>query len=330
MTTIANRYDFVAFVSVARGNPNGDPDADNQPRTDYTTGRGIMSDVCVKRKIRNYVQDYAAATGTQENNIYYTDGAVLAEVNAEVQKTVKPENDTLQQALLRKFWDVRTFGAVMVGGDAKEDEPEAPETEAGTPTSKKGKAKGKKAKGKSGGGKVTGPVQICTALSVDPIEILPMTITRMCATNRKDKAGGENETAEDSAAANRTMGKKFIVPFGLYRIEGTVAPAWAAKTGFTQADLDLFVRAFVGCWDSMTASSGVRCLHAFHAFKHMSPLGNASRSSLMQRVTATRKPEVTAVREITDYTLAVNTEGLPANVEHCDWLAGGWALINSK
>jgi CRISPR-associated protein Csd2 len=292
---IKNRYDFVAHVSVARGNPNGDPDNDNHPRVDYTTGRGIISDVCVKRRVRNYLMEHVntlPVTQREGAGIYYTDGAVLAEVN-EAATGKRQAKESLTDALMRMYWDVRTFGAVAVSS-------------------------------KFDGGKITGPVQIATSLSCDPIEVQTMTITRMCATNKNEKS------TDETGASNRTMGKKYIVPFALYRIEGTIAPAWAYKTGFSDQDLELFIRAMVGCWDTMTASSGVRGIHSFWAFKHESYLGNAPRSTLLSRVKAVKNDGVVAVRDIADYKLSVNSADLPAGVELEDWLVRGWSLINKK
>lgn len=291
---IERRLDFVALVSVTNGNPNGDPDADNQPRQDSITNRGLMTDVAVKRRIRNYLQDYVDKYGTEQQqqtcDIYYQGGTVLEDANKKAQRQLK-DKEKVRDALCRLYWDVRTFGAVAATKEAD-------------------------------GGCITGPIQIGTSWSVDPIEIMPITITRMCKTSAK-------EGSEGSEASNRTMGKKYVVPFALYRIEGCVSPWYAHKTGFTEDDLTLFFLGLVGCWDHcVSTSSGQRHLHELHVFQHANYLGSAPRHELFQRVKVQRKPGVDLVRSIDDYESSVDLDQLPGGVRYQrGFLAKVWKML---
>ena len=194
-----NRYDFVLFFEVVNGNPNGDPDAGNMPRIDMQTGHGIVTDVCIKRKVRNYVE--FSMQGQKGYDIFVTEGAAL---NSKMKlvyddfglnKDTKDVRDMARGYMCARYFDVRAFGAVMDTGDHK-------------------------------CGQVRGPVQLCFGRSIDPILQQEITITRMAATN-------ENE----DPTKNRTMGRKYAVPYGLYRMEGFISPAYAEKTGFTEEDL---------------------------------------------------------------------------------------------
>ena len=218
---IKNRYDFVFFFDVKNGNPNGDPDAGNMPRIDPDTSRGIVSDVCLKRKIRNYVDlvksetvdDPDVAEGELGYKIYVQEAAVLNDRNRKAyvhydmksvtKKLPKAKEDQLKvtKFMCDNFFDIRSFGAVMT-------------TEVNC-------------------GQVRGPVQLCFAESVDPVLPLEMSITRMAVTNEKD------------AEKEKTMGRKQYVPYGLYRAEGFISAALAEKTGFSQEDLDLLFEALM-------------------------------------------------------------------------------------
>lgn len=254
--TLTNRYDFVLFFDVTNGNPNGDPDAGNLPRMDPETSQGLVSDVCLKRKIRNYVA--AAHDGAAGHNIYMTERAVLNEAHAKAydatglkQESKKlPKKDEDAAALTRwmcdNFWDIRTFGAVMT-------------TEVNA-------------------GQVRGPVQISFARSLEPVLPLEISITRSSVTNEKDRD------------KERTMGRKHIVPYGLYRVHGFINAKLAEKTGFSQADLDTLWLALRDMFDlDRSAARGEMAARRCIAFRHDSALGNAQAHKLFDRVTVSRR-----------------------------------------
>lgn len=282
---IKNRYDFVFFFDVENGNPNGDPDAGNMPRIDPETGIGIVSDVCLKRKIRNYVE-----LATEEKNIedqgyriYVRNGAVLNDVNneaylandlkSEAKKLPKKPEDQVKvtQFMCNNFYDIRAFGAVMT-------------TEVNC-------------------GQVRGPVQLCFSQSVDSVIPAEMSITRMAVTNEKDKD------------KEKTMGRKEYVPYGLYRLEGFISASLAEKSGFSQRDLDLFFEALMNMFEcDRSAARGLMTSRKLVVFKHESKLGNASSSKLFDLVTATRSSEGVA-RKYSDYDIETNLGALPAGVD---------------
>ncbi len=281
---IRNRYDFVLFYDVRNGNPNGDPDAGNMPRIDPETGVGIVSDVCIKRKIRNYVQ--LTRGGSDETargyRIYVQEGAVLNDVNREayVQNGIKqeakklPKKEEERLAVTRfmtdNFYDIRTFGAVMT-------------TEVNC-------------------GQVRGPVQLCFSQSVEPVLPQEMSITRMAVTNAKD------------VDKERTMGRKQYVPYGLYRLEGFVSASLAAKSGFSQADLDLLWEALMNMFESdRSAARGLMTSRELVVFKHDSVLGNAPASKLFDLVSARRVNDGPA-RKFSDYEIAIDEGSLPEGV----------------
>ena len=287
MTAINNRYDFVYLFDVKDGNPNGDPDAGNLPRLDPETGLGLVTDVALKRKIRNYV---ALAKGeTAGCDIYMQERAVLnrAHLRAYEAKGLKSESKKLPrdqaeaQGLTRwmcdNFFDIRTFGAVM-------------STEVNA-------------------GQVRGPVQLTFARSQDPIVPLEITITRSSVTNEKD-----------ALLNDRTMGRKHIVPYGLYRAHGFISGRLAndAKkgTGFSEDDLTLL-------WDALkymfehdrAAARGMMTARGLIVFKHESDLGNATADSLFRRVTITRaEGNITAPRSFQDYVVSVDENSLPTGI----------------
>ncbi len=288
---IQNRYDFVLFFDVKNGNPNGDPDAGNMPRIDPETGRGIVSDVCLKRKVRNYVDlvkgedidDPDVPEGGQGYKIYVQEGAVLNERNekAYVHHDLKPTSKKLPKAKEEKlavtqfmcdnFFDIRAFGAVMT-------------TDVNC-------------------GQVRGPIQLCFAESVDPVIPLEMSITRMAVTNAKD------------AEKERTMGRKQYVPYGLYRVEGFISAPLAERTGFSQDDLDLFFDALMNMFENdRSAARGLMSSRGLLAFKHASKLGNAPAHRLFEAVTVKRLiPESQEARSFADYAIEVGE--LPEGVE---------------
>lgn len=290
---IKNRYDFVFICDVKNGNPNGDPDAGNMPRIDPETGIGVISDVCIKRKIRNYVdlvkgEDIDApdvAEGELGYKIYVQEGAVLNARNekAYVHYGLKPvdkrlpkkEEDArkLTKFMCDNFYDIRTFGAVMTTG--------------------------------KNCGQVRGPVQLCFGESIDPISPLEMGITRMAAT----------EANEDKE--NKTMGRKQYVPYGMYRIEGFISAPLAERTGFCQEDLDLLWEALMNMFEvDRSASHGLMTSRKLIVFKHESKLGNASADSLFDLVSVRRvSPEGQEPRSHRDYEISVDEGSAPDGVE---------------
>ena len=279
---INNRYEFVLLYDVENGNPNGDPDAGNMPRIDPETGYGIVTDVCLKRKIRNYVELVRGdASGYR---IYIKEGTPLNQNHAEAYKAVgltagQGDNangvNKARQWMCANFFDVRTFGAVMSTGDNC--------------------------------GQVRGPVQINFSRSIDPIVQQEVTITRQTVTRVED------------IDKERTMGRKHIVPYGLYRVEGYVSAKLANDqnkgTGFSEDDLDLLWEALVNMFEhDHSAARGKMASRKLIVFKHESDLGNAPSHLLFERVTVERKPEVTVPRSFADYDVTVNKANLPEGV----------------
>lgn len=282
MAPITNRYDFVFFFDVENGNPNGDPDAGNMPRIDPETGIGIVSDVCIKRKVRNYVD--LTRDGATGYRIYVQDKAVLNDRNQEAydatglkvtsKKPPKAIEDQLRVTrwMCDNFFDIRTFGAVMT-------------TEVNC-------------------GQVRGPIQLCFSQSVEPIMTAEMSITRMAVTNAKD------------AEKERTMGRKEYVPYGLYRLEGFVSASLAEKSGFSDEDLALFWEALMNMFEhDRSASRGLMTSRELVVFKHDSKLGNAPAHKLFDLVRAERvtNPE-TPARHFSDYAITIDEEQLPQGI----------------
>lgn len=288
---IQNRFDFVLFFDVKNGNPNGDPDAGNMPRIDPETGHGIVSDVCLKRKVRNYVdlvkgQDVDGpdvAEGELGYKIYVQEGAVLNERNKKAyvhydmkpseKKLPKGEQDRLKvtKFMCDNFFDIRSFGAVMTTG--------------------------------VNCGQVRGPIQMCFAESVDPVMPMEMSITRMAVTKEED------------AEKERTMGRKQYIPYGLYRVEGFVSASLAEKTGFSQEDLDLFFSALMNMFENdRSAARGLMSSRKLFAFKHESKLGNAPAHRLFEAVKVNRLiPDAQEARSFSDY--AIEVGDIPEGVE---------------
>lgn len=280
MTQLTNKYDFVYLFDVQDGNPNGDPDAGNLPRLDPETGQGITTDVCLKRKLRNYVQlSQAAATGY---DIFVKEKAVLNNLidEAHEQEDVKTKEkgektEAARAYMCRRFFDVRAFGAVMSTG--------------------------------KNAGQVRGPVQLTFSRSVDPVVALEHSITRMAVTTP--------EEAESQKGDNRTMGRKSTIPYGLYRCHGFISAALAKQTGFSQEDLDLTWKALGGMFDEdHSAARGLMSARKLVVFRHESHLGNASAHALFERVAANREDKTRPARSFQDYKVTVNGDGLPQGV----------------
>ena len=277
MTDLKNRIDFVYIFDVQDGNPNGDPDAGNLPRVDAGTGMGLVTDVCLKRKVRNYVQ---VAKGLAEGfDIFIKEKAVL---NSEIDKaydydTVKNAKDktaAARQFMCKNYYDVRTFGAVMSTG--------------------------------KNAGQVRGPIQLTFARSMDAIATAEHSITRMAVATEKE--------AEKQNGDNRTMGRKATVPYGLYVCHGFISPSLAKQTGFSQEDLDLFFDALKNMFDvDRSAVRGLMSAQKLIVFRHSSELGNAPANKLFDRVKVEKMTEG-APRSFVDYKVTINTDGLPQEV----------------
>ena len=290
---IQNRYDFVFFCDVKNGNPNGDPDAGNLPRIDPDTSQGIISDVCIKRKIRNYVDlikgeaidDPDVNEGELGYKIYVQESAVLNERNRkayvhyklipQAKKLPKKVEDQIKvtKFMCDNFYDIRAFGAVMTTG--------------------------------VNCGQVRGPVQLCFGESIDPVVPLEMSITRMAATEAKEDKD------------NKTMGRKQYVPYGLYRIEGFVSASLAEKSGFCQADLDLLWEALMNMFENdRSAARGLMTSRELIVFKHESKFGNAPAHRLFDLVHVDKAdPKNQVAREFGDYTITIDEGKLPQGVE---------------
>ncbi len=282
--SIQNRYEFVYLFDVENGNPNGDPDAGNMPRVDPETSHGLVTDVCLKRKIRNYVELSKRCESPYE--IYVREKAILTNTQKRAHQAVQDESagDKSKQISLARRWmcdnfyDVRTFGAVMA---LKENNC----------------------------GQVRGPVQLNFGRSIEQILPLEVTITRMAVATERE--------AESQSGDNRTMGRKHIVPYGLYRTEGYVSAPLAAQTGFSDPDLELLWEALVNMFDhDHSAARGKMTARKLLVFKHGTPLGCAPAHLLFDRVTVTRAtdPAIPA-RAFSDYAVNVVRDGMPEGVE---------------
>ena len=286
---IKNRYDFVYYFDVKNGNPNGDPDAGNMPRLDPETGHGYVTDVCLKRKVRNYVE--TVHEGEPGFEIYIKDGTplntsdrrALDELGVEekdIKELKKSELDKkVRDFMCGTFYDVRTFGAVMTTF----------------------------VKNNLNCGQVRGPVQITFAQSIDPVVPQEVSITRVAITTEKD---AENKRTE--------MGRKYAVPYALYRCEGFVSANLARKTtGFSEDDLEVLWDALANMFDfDRSAARGLMSPRALVIFKHDSELGNAPAHKLLEAVTITRKEGVSAPRSFADYgEVVVDEAQVPEGVE---------------
>ena len=287
---ISNKYDFVILFDVENGNPNGDPDAGNMPRVDPETGLGLVTDVCLKRKIRNYVEAWAEIESDRNGYGIYIKDAVPLETSdkkalvyigvdniKDVKKKDKDVDLKIREFMCMNFFDIRTFGAVMTTF----------------------------VKGALNCGQVRGPVQLGFARSIDPIAPQEITITRVAITTEKD---AENKKTE--------MGRKYIVPYALYKVEGHISANLARKiTGFSEEDLELLWKAIINMFENdHSAARGNMAVRELIVFKHSNELGNAPAYKLFERVKVSRKEEVKVPRAYEDYTVEVDTESLPNGV----------------
>ena len=286
---IKNRYEFTILFDVENGNPNGDPDAGNMPRIDPETGYGIVTDVCLKRKIRNCVE--TMCEDKEGYKIYIKDGVPLNESDNTAyvafgtdEKKIKelkkddPEIDKkICQFMCNNFFDIRTFGAVMTTF----------------------------VKAALNCGQVRGPVQLGFARSIDPIVTQEVTITRVAITTKKD---AENKSTE--------MGRKYIVPYALYRVDGYISANLAHKvTGFSEDDLALLWQAIINMFEyDHSAARGNMAVRELIVFKHATELGNAPAYKLFDTVSVKRKEGVIAARSYNDYDVEVAENKLPEGV----------------
>ena len=287
---IKNRYEFVILFDVENGNPNGDPDAGNLPRIDPESGYGIVTDVCIKRKIRNYVQ--ALKEDEAGYNIYIKEDIPLNRSDTEAlnylgtdENNVKnlKKNDPevelkIKDFMCQNFYDIRTFGAVMTLFT----------------------------KLKLNCGQVRGPVQLGFARSIDPIIAQEITITRVAITTEKD--------AEDKKTA---MGRKNIIPYGLYRMEGYISANLARKTtGFTEEDLDLLWTSIINMFEiDHAAARGKMSVKELIVFKHQSELGNCPAYRLFDAIELKKREGIVYPRKYDDYLLEIHKENIPDTVE---------------
>lgn len=277
MSELKNRIDFVYIFDVQDGNPNGDPDAGNLPRVDAETGMGLVTDVCLKRKVRNYVQ---TANGQADGyDIFIKEKAVLntlidkAHDDSEV-KEAKDKTEAARRFMCRNYYDIRTFGAVMSTG--------------------------------KNAGQVRGAVQLTFARSADPIATAEHSITRMAVATEKE--------AEKQKGDNRTMGRKATVPYGLYVCHGFISANLAQQTGFSEEDLELFWEALKNMFDvDRSAARGLMGAQKLIVFKHDSMLGNAPANKLFDLVKIEKTCD-SAPRSFDDYRVTIDKEAVPANV----------------
>lgn len=282
MNAITNRYEFVYFFDVTNGNPNGDPDAGNLPRLDPETNKGLITDVCLKRKIRNYVAlEKGDAPG---HHIYMQEKAVLngqhekayaaLEIKSEPKKLPKDETKAREITawMCKNFFDIRAFGAVMT-------------TEVNA-------------------GQVRGPIQLAFSSSVEPVVPMEVSITRMAVTNEKDKD------------KERTMGRKHIIPYGLYRAHGYISAKLAEQTGFGEDDLALLWRALENMFEhDHSAARGEMAARKLIVFKHDCAMGNAPAYKLFDAVSVRRvTDDASPARQFNDYQIAIDGGAIPQEV----------------
>ncbi|MFI3285522.1 MAG: type I-C CRISPR-associated protein Cas7/Csd2 [Rikenellaceae bacterium] len=278
---VKNRYEFILIFDVKDGNPNGDPDNDNAPRTDPQTGEGIVTDVCLKRKVRNYIQ---LVCGDQPGKrIYVKERAILNKLIDQAYEQPEMEEvegyDKVHQArewMCTQYWDIRTFGALMTSG--------------------------------KNAGAVRGAVQMTFARSVEPIIPVDNCIVRQAVATEKE--------SEKQKGENRTMGRKYTVPYGLYVGYGYISANLAAQSGFTEDDLELFWSGLENMFeDDRSSLRGFMSLRKLITFKHDSKLGNAPAVKLFDLVEVLPKSSLTVARNFKDYEVNIKRESLPKGVK---------------
>ncbi|MBN4055499.1 type I-C CRISPR-associated protein Cas7/Csd2 [bacterium AH-315-K03] len=288
--SVNSRYEFVFLFDVKDGNPNGDPDAGNLPRIDAETGKGLVTDVCLKRKVRNFIQ--LTQQANEKNRIFIREKSILNNMidesheQASVKDKVKGDKiEAARQWMCEHYYDVRTFGAVMSTG--------------------------------KNAGQVRGPIQLTFSRSVDPVVASEHTITRKAVTTIREA----DEQIEKKGSITGTIGRKFTIPYGLYRCHGFVSAHLAKQTGFNNDDLELFWQALMQMFDhDRSASRGEMSARALYVFKHNSELGNAPAHKLFECINVSKKSEGPA-RQFTDYALSVDETGIPEGIELVNKLA---------
>lgn len=294
--SIEHRYDFVVLFDVKDGNPNGDPDAGNLPRVDAETGHGLVTDVSLKRKIRNYVSlkngdrppfgifiKEKSVLNRIIGQAYTSLGIDLSKPPADIKdgknrNNAKGQGNEIERArqfMCQNFFDIRTFGAVMMTG--------------------------------ANAGQVRGPVQLTFARSIDPVVALEHSITRVAVATEEeaDKQGGDN----------RTMGRKFTVPYGLYRAHGFVSASLANQTGFSNVDLELLWEALTEMFEQdRSAARGLMCTRKLFIFEHSSKMGDISAQKLFDAILIKRKDINKPPRDFDDYTVSVDKDHIPKSV----------------
>lgn len=277
MKELQNRIDFIYIFDVKDGNPNGDPDAGNLPRVDAETGMGLVTDVCLKRKVRNYVQ--VAKECSEGYDIFIKEKAVLNTLidkshEEQLVKEAKDKTSAAREIMCRNYYDVRTFGAVMSTG--------------------------------KNAGQVRGPIQFTFARSVDPIMTSEHSITRMAVATEKE--------AEKQGGDNRTMGRKATIPYGLYVCHGFISANLAKQTGFSEEDLELFWEALKNMFDvDRSAARGLMSAQKLLVFKHDSVLGNAPANKLFDLVKIEKICNGVA-RSFSDYKVTFDNDNCPSGV----------------
>jgi len=297
-TPIKNRYDFMLVFDVKDGNPNGDPDAGNLPRMDAETGQGLVTDVCLKRKVRNYVHlTKGAETGY---DIFVKEKAILNQSiekaysaleidlakppvdvsDGKTRKTVgQGQGSEVQRArdkMCVNFFDIRAFGAVMSTG--------------------------------ANAGQVRGPIQLTFGRSVDPVVTMEHSITRMAVATEAE--------AEKQSGDNRTMGRKNTIPYGVYVAYGFVSPSLAAQTGFSDEDLNIFWKSLTDMFEhDHSAARGMMATQKLIVFKHDSSLGNAPAHKLFGRVKIELRDKSKPARDFSDYAISIDQTSLPGGIQ---------------
>ena len=281
--TIEKRYDFVFLFDVQDGNPNGDPDAGNLPRIDPQTGEGLVTDVCLKRKVRNFIQ---MTQNDEHHDIFIREKIILNDLIAEApqQDEVKDKpkgrerTESARQYMCKRYYDIRTFGAVLTTGE--------------------------------NAGQVRGPVQLTFSRSIEPIVTLEHSITRS-APAKEVEILNPDDSEEEKAKERGRMGRKFTVPYGLYRCHGFISAHFAKQTGFSENDLELFWQALVNMFDhDHSAARGQMNARGLYVFEHSNNLGDAPADSLFKRILVVKKDGVEVARNFDDYTVSVDETNL--------------------
>lgn len=276
------RHDFTLLFDVIDGNPNGDPDAGNQPRMDMETMQGLVTDVAIKRKVRDFVD--MSLGGESAYKIYIQSESYLTETRERVfvaRDNGSPDPKVARQWMCEEFFDVRMFGAVM-------------------------------SMTQNNAGQVRGPVQFTFARSIDSILPMNATITRVALERRGDAASEAED--ENSAPTHGTIGNKNIVPYGLYRCHGFFNPHFAQQTGVSPNDMEILWSALVNMWDvDRSAARGFMSCRGLYIFSHDSKLGNAPAHRLFDKIAISKNDDVSAPRQFSDYTVTVD-EDMPKGI----------------